>query len=109
MPENTGNTRNDKGQFLPGVSGNPAGKPLGATSITAALRRFLEDNPDKFKELVMEYLEDKRHRDLLWRQLDGNPQNKTDHTTQGQPIPILGINVSENFSNGENSKTQEED
>ena len=34
--------RNRRGQFKPGVSGNPGGRPRGRQSIAAALRRLAE-------------------------------------------------------------------
>lgn len=76
-------------RFQKGVSGNPAGRPKGSGSITTALRKFLEDNPERFDELVQDYLSDKKHRELLWRMFDGNPRNQTDITSNGNPIPIL--------------------
>jgi hypothetical protein len=75
-PENTGIIRNEQGKFVKGHSGNPLGKPKGATSITAAIRKFLEDNPDKFEELFMDYINDKRHRELLWKMIDGMPKGE---------------------------------
>jgi hypothetical protein len=41
-PENAGVVRNEKGQFVPGVSGNPDGKPPGAVSIVAKIKRNSE-------------------------------------------------------------------
>jgi hypothetical protein len=46
--ENTPITKNERGKWLPGVSGNPAGKPAGTISIVAALKRRLSEvNPDE--------------------------------------------------------------
>lgn len=50
-PENTGAIRNERGQFVPGVSGNPAGKPPGSLSIVAEIKKQLnqiaEEDPQK--------------------------------------------------------------
>jgi hypothetical protein len=40
--------RNRRGQFKPGVSGNPGGRPRGRPSITASLR-LLADQDAEFK------------------------------------------------------------
>ena len=40
MPEETGNNRASNGQFKPGVSGNPNGRPKGARSIPDILRKI---------------------------------------------------------------------
>jgi hypothetical protein len=62
MPENAGSIRNDKGQFLPGVSGNPAGKPPGTVSIVAKIKQRFLDNPEYFDEWLDELLKDGRNR-----------------------------------------------
>lgn len=54
-PENSGEIqekRDDMGRFLPGISGNPAGKPLGTISMASILKRELVKiipsmNPDE--------------------------------------------------------------
>ena len=40
MPEETGDNRSSNGQFKPGVSGNPNGRPKGARSIPDILRKI---------------------------------------------------------------------
>lgn len=50
MPEVTGAIRNERGQFVPGVSGNPAGKPPGSVSIVAEIKKKLEEVPEGAKE-----------------------------------------------------------
>lgn len=35
-------TRDDKGRFLPGVSGNPEGKPVGLRSRATQIKEFIE-------------------------------------------------------------------
>jgi hypothetical protein len=91
LTEKTVEKQSKPWQFKKGQSGNPNGRPKGSLSITAKLREFLDNNPERFDELVMEYLSDKKHRDLLWRMFDGNPKNQTDITSNGNPIPILSM------------------
>lgn len=38
--------------FKPGQSGNPAGKPVGAVSIVAAIKRQLREKPELLEELA---------------------------------------------------------
>lgn len=58
MPEETGNNRKANGQFKPGVSGNPNGRPKGSQSIPDLLRRIgeeegLKDGSKNKLEVVM--------------------------------------------------------
>ena len=78
-PENTGEVqeiRDDKGRFLPGISGNPAGKPKGSLSIKAAIKRRLEDNPEELKEVVEHFV--KKNRELMWQMIEGRPSQQVD-------------------------------
>ena len=43
MPEQTGDNREANGQFKPGVSGNPNGRPKGVQSIPDILRKIGEE------------------------------------------------------------------
>ena len=57
-PDNTGEIRDEKGRFKPGVSGNPDGKPPGSISVVAELKKKLEEvpidgNPEKKRYLDM--------------------------------------------------------
>lgn len=40
VPEQTGNNRKANGQFKPGISGNPNGRPKGVQSIPDILRKI---------------------------------------------------------------------
>jgi hypothetical protein len=64
-PEIAGATRNDKGQFLPGV--NPAGKPTGSVSIAKIEKKF-EESPQYFDEWVDELLKDGHNRKAVMEQ-----------------------------------------
>ena len=44
MPEETGNNREANGQFKPGQSGNPNGRPKGVKSIPDILRKIGEED-----------------------------------------------------------------
>lgn len=63
--------------FLPGDewNGNALGRPKGSVSIKDAIRQHLQDNPNEFKELCTYYLRNTKMRELLWKMLDGNPDN----------------------------------
>ena len=53
--------RDDKGRFLPGISGNPAGRPKGKLSLMAIIERKLEEIPKgetraRAEQLIDSYL-----------------------------------------------------
>jgi len=69
-----------------GVSGNPKGRPKGSVSPTAEIRKRFEADPEYFDEWLSKYLEDEKNRKHVVEMLDGKPQAKVDHTTDGRPI-----------------------
>lgn len=77
-PQNTGAIRNEKGQFVPGVSGNPRGKPPGSVSIVAKIKRKFEEDPEYFDEWVEELLKDAGNRRAIMEQIDGKPKQSMD-------------------------------
>jgi hypothetical protein len=93
-PENAGAIRNDKGQFLPGVSGNPAGKPTGTVSIVAKIKQKFLDDPDYFDEWVAKLMEDPSNRKAILEQIDGKPKQAMDITSGGKAI--AGFNFIKN-------------
>ncbi len=86
-PENTGIKRNEKGQFPKGVSGNPAGKPLGSISIVSRIKRIFEEEPEYFEAYVRNVLKDDKLRGEVIRQIDGSPK-QTIAGVEGEPIVI---------------------
>lgn len=102
MPEETGQNqaiRNEKGQFVPGVSGNPLGKPCGTVSFKTKWERFItkiaEKNevlPEDIDEqlLAVAYKKAKDgdyqfYRDIFDR-VHGKPQQSVDVTTNGKDL-----------------------
>jgi len=62
-----------KHRFKPGESGNPAGKPVGAVSVKARLKRMFRENPDKFEEFIQRYLKNPNNEKHLTGMLDDKP------------------------------------
>lgn len=102
-PQNPGNsgetqeTRDEKGRFLPGVSGNPAGpKPgykLFTTKVREALAKIAEGKNETYETLLVKRVMKKAIEGgdtamikLIWNYLDGMPQLHIDHTTDGEKL-----------------------
>ena len=79
--ENTG--RNEDGTFMKGVSGNPTGRPKG--TMKDYLRRKMIDMADSEKE---DFLKTVSH-EIQIRLAEGNPDTKTDITSDGKAIGNL--------------------
>lgn len=88
-PEDTGVARNPDGTYKPGVSGNPAGKPPGAISVIAMIRKKFQDNPDYFKEWVDKFLEDKGTRVAVMEALDGKAKQPVEVTLPDNLVAII--------------------
>lgn len=84
-------------QFVKGQSGNPSGRPKGAKSLKTFAREFLESLPDDEKIEYMRSLDP----DFVWKMAEGNPENKTDLTTKGEPITSITYIIPD----GANTKT----
>ena len=83
----------ERGKFLEGTAPGP-GRPKGSVSIMTQIKNFLEDNPDKMKELVDYYLDDKGMRALLLQMVDGRPSQQI----AGDPERPLIIQVSKEIA-----------
>lgn len=78
--------RNEKGQWEPGTSGNPKGRPPKGQSLTELMREFLEDVPEgreiTYKELfiknviTMALQGDFYAIKLIWNYIDGMPTQR---------------------------------
>lgn len=95
--------RDEEGKFVPGVSGNPNGRPKKGLTLTDIAKEILEEelpNGVTRKEALMRqvaklaYDGNETMIKLLWNYIDGMPTQKTDLTTNGKdlPTPIIPIN-----------------
>ena len=116
--ENAGVSRDEKGRFLPGFSGNPDGKQPGTLSITAEVKKKLQEVPEgKTKTYLSCLIEqimkkaviegDQQTIKQIWNYIDGMPQQNTDITTGGKPLPMLYA-ISNNESHAEDTPNAEE-
>lgn len=81
--------RDEKGLFQEGTAPGP-GRPKGRFSITTQIIKFLEENPDKSKEIIEWLLENKK--DLVWQMIDPKPPQ--DLNIGGQPDnPVRVIEI----------------
>src|SRR3990167_10645451 len=77
-PENTGTIRDEKGRFVPGVSGNPEGKPPGSISIVARLKKIFEEEPEMFEKYCRDILKDPNIKKSVIEQVDSKPRQPVD-------------------------------
>lgn len=71
--------------FMPGVSGNPGGRPKG--TLKDYVRKKFMEMSDQDKE---EWLKENKIQGIdQWKMGEGLPENKTDITSNGETIPIL--------------------
>ena len=99
--EETGIIRDEQGKFLPGVSGNPYGRPPGSgISITTEIKKKLQEIPEGKNKTYLHYLieqilkkavieGDQQTIKQIWNYIDGMPQQNTDITSGGKPLPML--------------------
>ena len=94
--------RNEKGQFKPGHSGNPGGRPKG--SITKIMREFMYEIDDTGFSRVQHLCfilwnaalkGDLQAIKLIMDRVDGTPRQTIETTQVSEPIKVLQI-VDEN-------------
>lgn len=98
------------------VKGNPGGgRPKGSISVVSAIKKKLEECPEGKEKTYLHYLVEKimkkaivdddvaMIKDIINR-VDGMPQQKTDITTDGESLNILGITYVQPKS-GDNPET----
>lgn len=106
--EITGEIRNEKGQFISGVSGNPNGRPKGSYSIVELIKKKLEEIPEGKDKTYGEYFVEQimkktvvegdvqMMRDVINR-VDGMPTQSIDHSNKGEKfdgtINITGLDA----------------
>jgi hypothetical protein len=97
IPEKQEETRDEEGKFLPGVSGNPNGRPKRKT-ITELIHEKLDkgDGELNWEQLtnILLSMAKRKDRDILkelWHYTDGMPKQKHEMSgPDGGPIPIMG-------------------
>ena len=97
-PENSGIIRDKQGKFIPGVSGNPAGKPEGTLSLTSMIKRKLQELAPDGKRDAMEVLADNiiqdaldsnnKMRQLIWNYVDGLPKQSIELSGQIEKVEV---------------------
>src|ERR1700685_1132041 len=94
--------RSVKGQWTKGHSGNPGGRKKGTKTMKQWVREKLEAMTDEERDNFLEGLP----KDIIWKMSEGNAENKTDVTSGGKPIPILGLHVQDNNIHNQDSEAQ---
>jgi hypothetical protein len=111
-PENSGKIqegKDEKGRFLPGVSGNPAGKPKGTRHFSTLIGQILKKKiklKDKNTGEIVETTVDQAMVDAMVREVlkgdvkafealtnrhDGKPHQTIDMEVSEPPVPIMPI------------------
>jgi predicted phosphoadenosine phosphosulfate sulfurtransferase len=85
MPEETDNSNaSDKPWlFKKGQSGNPGGRPKGK-SLKEYTREMLASMDDEERQEYLKGLP----KEIIWKMAEGNPENKSDITTNGESISL---------------------
>lgn len=85
MPEEQELIRDENGRFVPGVSGNPGGRPKKDESLTAALREKVDKQTiaDKLIELAMDG--DIVALKYVYDRIDGRPIETVNQTVRELP------------------------
>ena len=70
--------RDKKGRLLPGYTANPKGRPEGSFSIKDSVRKYLLSHPEEYLEIIKQLATTEKHRELMWKMLEGNPPQKSE-------------------------------
>jgi hypothetical protein len=96
----------------PGETRNPNGRPPKGYSITEMMKKMLSEKPE-IKQAIGQQIAkkalqgDQAAMRMLWNYMDGMPQQHTDITSGGKPIPLLGGQTNaENNSDREDTKAK---
>lgn len=78
--------------FLPGESGNPAGRPKGSLSIRDSIRQYLEDNPAELIKVFKHFIE--KNPEFMWSMMESAPAKgiaigNPDGTALGEPSKAM--------------------
>jgi len=101
IPDISGENRDNKGRFKAGLSGNPTGRPTGCVSITAEIKKKLQEVPDGQQKSYLELLINRILKQAvvdgneqmikqIWSYIDGTPRP----AENPEPVaPIVHINL----------------
>ena len=62
--------------FMPGISGNPKGRPVGTFSLKSLIIKRLQENPDQKERIIDELL--LNDQGLVLQMIDGRPKQSMD-------------------------------
>jgi len=80
-PQKQENNKDSLGRFIKGFSGNPGGRPKGP-SLKTWVRKKMREMDDEQRVEFMKGLP----KEIIWKMAEGNPDNKTDLTSDGKPL-----------------------
>lgn len=102
--------RDESGRLLPGNTANPNGRPKGSLSITAEIKKKLEEVPEGQKKTYLELLISRILKQAIqdgdnimigkiWNYVDGMPEQKTQLSgDEAKPIQVIIKRHEENRS-----------
>lgn len=87
LQTNKPHIRDEAGRFVPGVSGNPGGRPK--NTLKAFLANKFRDMSDEEKEQWFEDNKDRINPLDMWKMAEGNPKQDTAvELTDGEPNAV---------------------